>query len=86
MDESNTNCPKCAGAMEEGFVVDYGDYGSTRPSDWVAGEPVKSFWSGTKISGKKQYRVRTLRCVRCGYLESYATDAHSDSSIGSMFR
>lgn len=81
MNESNTNCPKCAGEMEDGFVADYGDYGSIRPSDWVEGDPVKSFWTGTKIKDKKQYRVRTLRCARCGYLESYATEASSGNSI-----
>ncbi|MGI9035191.1 MAG: PF20097 family protein [Pyrinomonadaceae bacterium] len=80
MNESNTNCPKCNGEMEEGFIVDYG-YGITKPSDWVAGEPVKSIWSGTKIKGKKQYKVATYRCARCGFLESYATEANEDSSI-----
>lgn len=79
MSQATIECPKCGAAMEEGFIVDH-TYGAQMPSNWVEGEPVKSFWSGTKISGKQQYRVITLRCVGCGYLESYAvekTDANS---------
>ncbi len=74
MNESNTNCPKCAGEMEEGFVADYIDDDRLRPSNWVEGAPVKSFWHGTKIKDKKHYQVKTLRCVRCGFLESYAIE------------
>jgi len=76
--QSALNCPKCNSEMEEGFIVDYG-YGSVRPSDWVKGEPVKSFWLGTKITDQKQFRVRAYRCARCGFLESYATEK-SDAS------
>ena len=66
--------------MELGFVVDHGDYGSLRPSGWVEGEPVKSFWTGTRVSGKNQYAVKTYRCVGCGYLESYATEKSDTGS------
>lgn len=60
--------------MEEGFIIDYGDSDRAQPSGWVEGEPVKSFWSGIKLKGKKQYSVTTYRCVRCGYLESFANE------------
>jgi predicted nucleic-acid-binding Zn-ribbon protein len=80
MDESNTNCPKCSAEMEEGFILDQ-TYGANLPSNWIEGEPVKSFWSGTKISDKKHYQVKTLRCVRCGFLESYATEVQTENSI-----
>ena len=80
MSEPNANCPKCGAEMEEGFLLDQ-TYGANLPSNWIEGEPVKSFWSGTKISDKKHYRVRTLRCVRCGFLESYATEAQTENSI-----
>jgi hypothetical protein len=73
MSESNTNCPKCGAELEEGYIVDRTSK-ATLASDWVEGEPVKSFWTGTKISDKRKYRVRSLRCVRCGFLESYATE------------
>lgn len=77
MNESNLNCPKCAGEMEDGFIADYYDDDRIKPSDWVEGEPVKALWTGTKINDKKQYRVQTFRCVRCGYLESYAAEYKS---------
>ena len=64
-------CPKCRKKMEEGFVKDEG-YGVVHASKWVAGPPEKSFWTGTKTSGKKQVEVMTYRCSGCGYLESYA--------------
>lgn len=79
-DESNLNCPKCQSEMEVGFIADH-TQSAKLPGDWVEGEPVKSFWSGTKISGKKQYRVVTYRCVRCGYLESYATEVAEKKAI-----
>ena len=59
--------------MEEGFVMDR-MHGGALPSNWVSGEPVSSFWTGTKLTGKTQYRVKTFRCARCGYLESYALE------------
>jgi hypothetical protein len=65
MTDSGLNCPKCSAEMQEGFIADYG-YGTVRAADWVEGEPVKSFWEGTKIKGKTQYDVRTYRCVRLG--------------------
>lgn len=66
-----SNCPKCRHAMEEGFIRDQ-DHGSSHASNWVEGAPEKSFWTGTKTSGKKQVQVATYRCDSCGYLESYA--------------
>ena len=66
------NCAKCRSRMVEGFIADYTNGAILRPSDWVEGEPVKSFWTGTKISDKQQYKVKTFRCENCGYLESYA--------------
>ncbi len=80
MDESNTNCPKCNAEMEEGFISDQIN-SAKLASIWIAGEPVKSFWSGTKTNGKKHFQVKTLRCVRCGFLESYATEETTGNSI-----
>ena len=59
--------------MNEGFIADY-TYGAIRPSDWVEGEPVKSIWVGTKVRDKNQFKIKTFRCVSCGYLESYAVE------------
>ncbi len=66
------SCPKCTGNMEEGFLLDV-TRGANRQATWVQGRPELSFWTGLKIKGKPQRRVTTLRCTRCGYLESYAT-------------
>ncbi len=59
--------------MEEGFILDRGDYDIKRINTWVEGEPVKSFWSGIKVKDKQQFQLKTFRCANCGYLESYAT-------------
>ena len=67
----NPHCPKCSGHMEEGFLVDF-SYGHAVPSSWVEGEPVQSLFSGTKVHDRAKFRVRSFRCVSCGYLESYA--------------
>ena len=78
--QSYLNCPKCSREMEEGFIVDHG-YGNVKPSDWVEGEPVKSFWYGTNIRDKRRFRAVTYRCVGCGFLESYATEKSEALSI-----
>ena len=65
-------CPKCRGTMEEGYIKDEG-YGTAHASKWVEGAPEKSIWTGVKTRGKNQVQVKTYRCERCGYLESYAT-------------
>jgi predicted nucleic-acid-binding Zn-ribbon protein len=64
-----TSCPKCGGSFTEGFVVDE-TYGAHGVSAWVEGAPVKRFWAGIKVPEKIE--IRTYRCNRCGYLESYA--------------
>lgn len=81
MNQTAANCPKCAGAMEEGFILDRA-YGANVPSSRVEGEPVKSFWSGTKITGKTRSEIKSLRCAARGFLEFYAveTDAADNSS------
>ena len=68
-----SDCPKCGGEMIEGFIADH-TYGGILQSDWIEDAPVKSFWQGTKISGKDQYKIKTFRCIECGYLESYAIE------------
>jgi hypothetical protein len=57
--------------MEPGFVVDQ-SYGTAEASEWVEGPVEKSFWTGVKLRGRDRRRIDTYRCVRCGYLESYA--------------
>jgi predicted nucleic-acid-binding Zn-ribbon protein len=69
----NTNCPKCAGDLQEGFILDM-SYAARWVSSWVAGKPEKSY-AGIKISGKEQHSIQTFRCTKCGYLESYARES-----------
>ena len=66
------HCPKCNGSMVEGFIVDRGDYGIAHVSTFQAGEPTRNFFGGLKQNKKEQVAVTTLRCSRCGFLESYA--------------
>ncbi|MGI8498378.1 MAG: PF20097 family protein [Gemmatimonadaceae bacterium] len=66
-------CPKCGGTMIDGFIVDH-TYGANVQSEWAEGEPKKSFWTGLKMKGVPLHSVTTLRCERCGYLESFARE------------
>jgi predicted nucleic-acid-binding Zn-ribbon protein len=72
MPERIPSCPKCNDEMELGFIVT--GLPSIRTnymtSKWVAGEPVKSFWTQIKVEAPLE--VTTYRCQNCGYLESYA--------------
>jgi hypothetical protein len=66
-----SDCPRCGGTMEPGYVVDEG-YGNRTVAKWIAGEPVRSMWFGLTLRGKDKLDITTYRCRRCGYLESYA--------------
>ncbi len=68
------SCPKCDGAMEQGFTLDLA-HSAYRQAEWIAGAPEKSFWTGIKVKGKIRLPIVTWRCARCGYLESYARSA-----------
>jgi hypothetical protein len=71
--QANMNeCPKCHGRMSEGFVLDHGDYNAKKLQEWIEGEPVKSFWHGYHTKDREAFVVKTFRCERCGFLESYA--------------
>jgi hypothetical protein len=63
-------CPKCKGAMSEGFVID-NTHGSRGVATWSEGPPQKSFWLGVALKGKP-LEIATWRCTACGYLENYA--------------
>ena len=66
---SNT-CPKCGGAMTEGFIIDE-THGSKSVSTWIEGAPQRAWW-GLKTRGKTKHEIQTWRCSRCGFLENYA--------------
>lgn len=73
MPDSKYRCPKCDGQMEEGYVLDH-TYGTCVQARWIQGKPVRSFWFGLRLSGAEQRLVRSYRCTKCGFLESYALD------------
>jgi predicted nucleic-acid-binding Zn-ribbon protein len=73
MPEASSNCPKCAGGMQQGFILDV-SYADRLVSRWVAGKPEKGFLGIVKIRGKEQHFIETIRCAQCGYLESYAKE------------
>lgn len=64
-------CPKCSGVFEPGFILDV-HRGAYKAAEWVEGVPEKSFWVGLKISERVRCEIRSFRCTKCGYLESYA--------------
>ncbi len=72
MDTDRPTCPRCAGEMEPGTLLDRGHYSSPEVPEWVETSPDRSFWSGLKLKGLDKYPVRAYRCEKCGYLELYA--------------
>ena len=57
--------------MEEGYVMDR-SHDRSDVSTWIAGRPEASFWFGARTGGREKLDIRTFRCIKCGYLESYA--------------
>ena len=72
MSAAAARCPKCDGAMVQGFLVEYHAGGKRLVTTWVEGAPEKSFWRVTKVPADKCLPVGTFRCAACGFLESYA--------------
>ena len=70
--DQTLDCLRCGGPMEQGFVADKAHYSVPEIQNWVEGTPERSFWSGIRLKGKEVLPVKTYRCERCGYLESYA--------------
>jgi Domain of unknown function (DUF6487) len=66
--KSPKTCPKCGGAMTEGFILDRVS-GGDRQSRWIEGTADPSFWTGIKTSGLKQYKLTAYRCDGCGFVE-----------------
>ena len=58
--------------MSEGFILDINQAGGRSVTKWIERAPEKSMWTGLKISGRANLDIQTWRCIRCGFLESYA--------------
>jgi hypothetical protein len=65
------DCLRCHAQMVVGYVAD-GTHSGFAQQNWSPGEPIPSFWMGLKMKKDEIVPVITLRCPRCGYLESYA--------------
>ena len=70
----STDCPKCQSKMSEGVIVDMG-HGQSVVSHWLPAPIKVSRWWGLKVRKKDVIPTVTLRCTRCGFLESYAPTA-----------
>lgn len=68
-----TECLRCRGPMERGFVIDRGHVNAPDLQKWIEGTPERSFWTGIRTKGRESHPVQTFRCERCGWLESYAS-------------
>jgi hypothetical protein len=59
--------------MEPGFLLELRDGNQKVVTEWIEGVPEKGWFGLVKIRGKRKLTVETVRCTRCGYLESYAS-------------
>jgi len=71
---TSVRCPRCDGDMEEGFIQDLADANWAYAPKWISGPIEKGFLGNTKTRGREAIPVVTLRCVKCGRLESFAID------------
>lgn len=57
--------------MQEGFILEH-----RLPVRWISGQPETSILGEIKATGREQRRITSYRCVKCGYLESYAQEEY----------
>jgi hypothetical protein len=72
-------CIRCHVQMEVGYVPDLREGGSSQQV-WSPGVPSRSFWAGLKMKADQLVPVKTFRCPKCGYLESYALPKNISAS------
>jgi predicted nucleic-acid-binding Zn-ribbon protein len=70
-----SSCPKCGGRLEAGFLLEQRDGNMKGVTEWIEGAPETGWFGAVKVRKKRHLPVQTLRCTRCGYLESYAPGA-----------
>jgi hypothetical protein len=69
-------CLRCGGDMQQGYIGDR-TLGGYDPTKWFEGELAIGKLGGIKKAKSAPFLVSTYRCVKCGYLESYAAEANS---------
>ena len=67
-------CSKCGGLLKEGFFAD-ASHQAMRVGHWAEGPPSYRFLFFLRMRGRKMLPVKSFRCTRCGFLESYATES-----------
>ena len=66
-------CGKCDGTMREGFLMD-STHNVVRVGHWAEGAPEYWFLRVLKMRGRRKLPIRSFRCRKCGFLESYAAE------------
>jgi len=84
-EQTRNGCPRCAGQMEFGHLVEHVHLTSsaerTVQARWAAGPLVRSPLRTEDSLQPVQYmRVDTYRCTGCGYIESYALEPYEGPS------
>jgi hypothetical protein len=69
---ASVDCLRCHTPMEPGFIADR-TYGGWLEEQWSPGQPQPHWWGLEKPKGA--IPVVTMRCPRCGALESFAAPA-----------
>ena len=70
--DTAVECLRCHTPMEPGFIADRA-YGGWVEEQWAAGRPALHWWGMEKP--RAGLPVTTMRCPRCGALESFAPPA-----------
>jgi hypothetical protein len=71
MSDAKSECPKCAGVMEQGFIPDHA-YGVDLVAKWHRGSPKKAYWTGVNVPAVGGLPIAAFRCSKCGFLEFFA--------------
>jgi ribosomal protein L37E len=74
-DQVPSNCQRCGGPLESGYVLEIRDGNVRSVSQWIAGAPERGFMFGLKTRNRKSFPITTFRCARCGFHESFALPA-----------
>jgi hypothetical protein len=74
MSKPPVNCPHCAVALVEGFVLDHGHGDTRRIGVWVEGTPEMTFFGNAKVDNRANYYLEAFRCPQCGLVQMYAND------------
>lgn len=74
MPPRDTDCPRCRGRLERGFLPDVGSQGQPAVGTWAQGEEPDKRWWGTTLKDRTRYRVEAWRCRECGRIELYGLD------------